>query len=176
MDIPTSLLVQTLTAATLSYPSAHVDNCVGALGFTLGHAGFSNVEVSENPQFGVALECDRDAQHHIVLVLILSPELYETTDDAIQELAHTLIESDDHLDDLARALDGALLDIASVCFDPVNGRCRIHHPQDLLETGAVHDNPVHFFIPAGADVPIPANECPENLRMAPYALASVIGA
>ena len=176
MGIPTSLLVQTLTAATLSYPSGHVDNCVGALGFTLGHAGFSNVEVSENPVFGVALEANRGDQHHVTLVLILPADLYETTDDDIQSFVQMFIESDDHIDDLVHELDGALLDIASVCFDPVNGRCRIHHPQDVLHTCDTHDPGVHFFIPAGADEPIPADECPEELRQAPFALSNVVNA
>lgn len=176
MTMPTSLLVQTLTAATNSFPIDHIESCVGCLGFTLKHAGFKNVCVSDVDAFGCALECDRDNQHHVTIVLILPADLYETTDDDIQAFAQTLIEADDNLDDLIRELDGASLDVASVCFDPINGRCRIHHPQDILHTCGSHDVPVHFFIPAGADEPIPADKCPESLLKAPFALANVVNA
>lgn len=176
MDAPKSLLVQTLTAATLSYPSIHVDQCISCLAYTLKHAEFRDVCVSDNPAFGCAIEADRAGHHHVTLVLILPADLYETTDDAIQEFVHTLIDADPNIDDLARELGDSLLDVASVCFDPVNGRCRIHHPQDVLKTSDEYDAPQHFFIPAGSDTAVPADECPESLRMAPFALANVVNA
>ena len=170
----TSLLVQTLTAATNSFPIDHIESCVGCLGFTLKHAGFENVHVSDVDAFGCALECDRDNQHHVVLATILPADLYELTDSELQDIVQTLIENDDHLDDLVRALDGAVLDVASVCFDPINGRCRIHHPQDVLHTGAIDHERVHFFIPAGGDTPVPAEDWDDDVMGSPLALSRVL--
>ena len=174
MDVPKSLLVQTLTAATNSFPIDHIENCIGCLAYTLEHAKFRNVCVSDNDAFGCALEADRGDHHHVTLVLILPVDLYETTDDELQAFVQVLIESDDHIDDLVRALNGSLLDVASICFDPINGRCRIHHPQDILHACDDHDKPVHFFIPAGTDTAVPADECPVELQMAPLALANMV--
>lgn len=174
MTNPTSLLVQTLTAATLSYPAPHVDICMGFLCRTLDAAGFEHAAVSDNPAFGIAVECDRFEHHHVVLALILSPDAYEMTQDDISDFAHAILDADEHLDDLKRELGDSVLDVASVCLDPVQARCRIHHPQDILETCQLHEQPVHFFIPAGGDTPVPAEDWDDKTMGSPFALGHIL--
>lgn len=172
----TSLLVQTLTAATQSYPAPHVDICLSFLCQALGHAGFEHAAVSDNPAFGIAVECDRFEHHHVIPVLILSPDAYEMTQDDISDFAHAILDADEHLDDLKRELGDSVLDIASVSLDPVQARCRIHHPQDILETCQLHEQPVHFFIPAGGDTPVPAEDWDDDVMGSPLALSHVMAA
>ncbi|MBO7674790.1 MAG: hypothetical protein J6S63_07250 [Atopobiaceae bacterium] len=176
MGAPKSLLVQSLTAATDSYPEPYASFCMNALGFTLERAGFSNVELSENPEFGHAIECDHGPDHHVTLVLILSPDAYETSTEEVEAYARLLMDADDHLGDLVAALNGAVLDVASVCLDVVGGRCRIHHPKDLLGTSVDHYPCQHFFIPAGTDTVIPAEEATPDVMRSPFAIASVLSA
>lgn len=170
-------LVRTIDCATSSFLPEHVHTCLSMLAHTLEAAGFEHVNATAERALGHALECDRDGVHHVVLPLILTPDRYDLNAMDLESLVSGLLEASDADDsDIADAIASAALDVASVCLDVIEGRCRIHHSQDVLHEHQLAYEPQHFFIPAESTEPVDAAVCPPELMRSPLALSQLVGA
>lgn len=174
-------LITVLTANLDAWPTKHANTCADLLAHTLLNADFTDVRRADRLHPNAVLAAQ--AGHtHLVMPLVLAPSDYEMTMGELEDYVEKLLVADEEPelvrdDEIRASIGDCVLDVASVCLDPLQGRCRIHHVRDVLHehdhTGA---EPVHFFIPAESDTPVDAAVATPEMMQAPLAMARLVSA